>query len=137
MTCPPYVCKCLECNTEFESTAIILLSGYHGGDFWSTAGSPCCNADYEELDKAPSESSAVTTLFIRRKSREAYPEGKLDSGGRWYPSEFETTPGCMSIRSPSAAYPYNLLTHCRTKKHIKELISIRGVDAVRTRFLEA
>ncbi len=137
MTLPPYICKCENCGIEFESTAIITLSGYHGGDSWSSAASPCCHADYEELDKAPSEATAAITLFLLRKSREAHPEGAFNPGGCWYPSDFEATTGCMSIRSPSAAYPYSLLTHCRTRKHIKELIHLRGLDAVRTRFLEA
>ena len=48
--------------------------------------------------------------------------GKTDSGSRWDPSREERCSCCESIRSPSRAYPWSLLKHCHSKKHIKNLI---------------
>lgn len=67
------------------------------------------------LDKA-------ANCYIERNERADHPSGSFDSGGRWYPCEItEEQDCCGSIRRPSAAYPYSLLTHCRTLRHIASL----------------
>ena len=62
--------------------------------------------------------------FIDLKERKTNPEGNFDSGGRWYPSRLCDC--CHAIRNPSRAWPFTLMTHCRTAAHVAEN---RGVDA--------
>ena len=59
--------------------------------------------------------------FLDLKARRANPDGKFDSAGRWYPDQEYS---CCSVRSPSRAYPYSLLVHCRTAQHVA---AARGV----------
>ncbi len=63
--------------------------------------------------------------FVLRQDRKHHPDGKFDNGGRWYPSETERCECCDHIRYPSRAYPYSLMVHCRTAKHVA---SLYGVD---------
>jgi len=63
--------------------------------------------------------------YVRRQERRVHPAGKFDRGGRWYPGEAEEQPCCKSIRNPSRAWPYTLMTHCRSLPHIAALY---GVD---------
>jgi hypothetical protein len=65
-------------------------------------------------------------VYADRKVRLTHPAGKFDGGGRWYPAETETCDCCRGIRSPSRAWPYSLMTHCRTAEHVAHLC---GVDA--------
>jgi len=52
------------------------------------------------------------------QSRKTNPSGAFDDAGRWYPNESEKCDCCDTIRSPSRKWPYSLMTHCRTLKHI-------------------
>ncbi len=48
-----YLCRCDGCGKEFESDKLIELSGVTMGgygDSWKEWVSPCCHADYEEID---------------------------------------------------------------------------------------
>jgi hypothetical protein len=63
--------------------------------------------------------------YICRQERRTHPAGKFDRGGRWYPSETEEQHCCKVIRNPSRAWPYTLMTHCRSVAHIA---SLYGVD---------
>ena len=47
---------------------------------------------------------------------DAHGDGEFDSAGRWYPAEEGDC--CAQIRRPSRAYPYALLTHCRSIQHV-------------------
>jgi len=71
-----------------------------------------------DLERAAAE-------FRDRKNRNSHPAGKFDSGGRWYPATEERQDCCDGIRTPSRAYPYSLMTHCRTVGHVAKLF---GVD---------
>lgn len=62
--------------------------------------------------------------YIRRQEREAHPLGEFDHAGRWYPVEEERRPCCGRVRSPSRAYPYSLLLHCRTIGHVAALYGV-------------
>jgi len=62
--------------------------------------------------------------FIKRSHRIKHPSGSFDKQGRWYPDESEKRSCCSAIRSPSTSYPYSLMSHCRTKKHIAELYTV-------------
>ena len=62
--------------------------------------------------------------YLNRKHRSEHPEGKFDKQMRWYPSEREKCECCEWIRQPSNAYPYSLLLHCRTMKHVANLYGI-------------
>jgi hypothetical protein len=67
----------------------------------------------------------AASLYLDRKDRRAHPGGAFDSKRRWSPSDAEHRPCCSSIRTPSAAYPYSALVHCRTLQHVANLT---GVD---------
>lgn len=67
-------------------------------------------------------------VYTKRQSRECHPSGKFDSAGRWYPDKEEKCWCCDEIRIPTRAYPYSLLVHCRTIKHIAELYDVSTVD---------
>jgi hypothetical protein len=51
------------------------------------------------------------------------PDGKWDTAGRWYPSDFEKCDCCNGLRSPSRAFPKSLWKHCHTKKHITKRLA--------------
>jgi len=63
--------------------------------------------------------------YLQRQDRVSHPQGEFDNGGRWYPSDEERQECCYSIRSPSRNWPYSLLLHCRTLRHVARLY---GVD---------
>lgn len=67
---------------------------------------------------------AAVDEYQRRRDRQSHPSGKFDSGGRWYPSNEERRGCCSNIRSPSRAYPYSLMLHCRTIEHVAALYGI-------------
>lgn len=60
-------------------------------------------------------------LYQRRQRDREHIPGSFDRSGRWYPADSERRPCCGAIRSPSAAYPYSLMTHCRTAAHVAAL----------------
>ena len=62
--------------------------------------------------------------FTKRSHRINHPSGSFDKQGRWYPSDNEKRSCCNAIRSPSTSFPYSLMNHCRTKKHIAELYKV-------------
>lgn len=69
--------------------------------------------------------------FVARKLKLRHPNGTFDDGGRFYPSEQEWRDCCADIRAPSRAFPYSLMTHCRTAKHLANLygVSETGLSA--------
>jgi len=64
----------------------------------------------------------INEIYQSRKNRESHPDGIFDNGDRWYPSTKERQNCCDFIRAPSRNYPYSLMSYCRTKKHIKNLV---------------
>jgi hypothetical protein len=76
------------------------------------------NKDYRDrLAKA-------VECYRRRARRQEQPEGKTDSGGRWYPSEREERGCCQEVRGPSRSYPWSLFKHCCSMKHVAELFDV-------------
>lgn len=65
----------------------------------------------------------IQETYQARKARTEHPDGTFDKAGRWYPSEEERCECCASVRSPSRRFPYSYMTHCRTKKHVTNLIN--------------
>jgi hypothetical protein len=63
-------------------------------------------------------------LYEDRQSRQQHPDGNFDNAGRWYPSADEKCSCCGEVRGPSRAYPYSYMVHCRTSKHIEQLMGI-------------
>ena len=63
-------------------------------------------------------------IWKSRQSRDSHPLGGFDDKSRWYPSSRESRACCASIRQPSAAFPYSLLTHCRSVAHIAALTDV-------------
>lgn len=60
-------------------------------------------------------------VWKSRKDRKTHPVGQFDRKKRWLPDTTEECSCCAEIRYPSAAYPYSLMTHCRTKEHVYRL----------------
>lgn len=66
----------------------------------------------------------IDLVYRARKDRLACaPEGKYDRQRRWYPSSRKTGSG-LSVRAPSAAYPYSYIKACCTKKHVQDLAEV-------------
>jgi hypothetical protein len=79
---------------------------------------PCEPVSYLTLEEILDAIKVVLKFWAKMHK----PSGKTDSGSRWSPSDEEQCSCCGSIRSPSRAYPWSLLKHCHSKKHIKNLI---------------
>ena len=64
----------------------------------------------------------VNEEYEDRQARVIHPEGSFDRQSRWYPDEQrEEAMCCNAIREPSRNWPYSLIKHCRSKKHLKHL----------------
>ena len=72
----------------------------------------------------------AAAAYIARRDRAVNPDGRFDRRGRWTASASERQTCCLYIRTPSAAYPYSEMTHCRTAEHVARL---HGVDATDVR----
>lgn len=70
-------------------------------------------------------------VYAARRRRIVHPYAWFDSAGRWYPTEKEYQDCCCQIRSPSRNWPYSLMLHCRTAKHIAQIFSV-GQKEVRS-----
>src|ERR1700740_2693187 len=62
--------------------------------------------------------------FMCRELRLHHPDGTFDEGGRFYPSAKEARDCCANIRTPSRAFPFSLMKHCRTAKHVAKLYGV-------------
>jgi len=72
----------------------------------------------------------VKEMYEDRKNRDTHPEGEFDGKQRWTPDKYsEEAICCYSIRTPSASWPFSLIKHCRSKKHLKHLASETLVKA--------
>jgi|GEM_PF-4337224 len=63
----------------------------------------------------------VKKEYAARKKRKSHPDGIFEKGNRWFPSDDEKCDCCKEIRWPSWNYPFSLMVHCRTKKHVRNL----------------
>ena len=63
-------------------------------------------------------------VYVLRSKGKIYPKGTFDRKQRWYPSDEEECSCCSNIRRPSAAFPYSLLSHCKTRKHVARLYGV-------------
>lgn len=59
--------------------------------------------------------SEAAIEYLKRKLRATHPPGKFEKS-KWHPEAYFTC--CSSIRAPSRAHPWSLMTHCRTATHI-------------------
>ncbi len=66
---------------------------------------------------------ALECYFIRLERNEN-PNGYFDDGGGWYPNLEERCDCYFGKITPSKAYPYSLLIHCRTAIHISQLFEV-------------
>ena len=69
--------------------------------------------------------------YLLRRDRVDHPNGHTIKS-KWYPSDPESQSCCNSIRQPSRAYPWSLMTHCRSILHVSQLyncepLSIRNL----------
>lgn len=67
-------------------------------------------------------------LYLARQDRRSHPDGTFDKKYRWYPSTTEKQACCLGVRSPSAAYPYSLMLHCRSVEHVAALTGVETSD---------
>ena len=75
------------------------------------------------IDLTHDNVTLAAVLYIKRRGRDEHPSGTFDSAGRWEPTDNESQDCCDSIRSPSRAFPYSYMTHCRTVKHVATLLN--------------
>ncbi|TAH43647.1 MAG: hypothetical protein EYC69_02215 [Bacteroidetes bacterium] len=68
--------------------------------------------------------SAAIDCYYKRLERSEHPTGRFDKAGRWFPEDEEKCDCCFGLRAPSRAYPYSLMTHCRSINHIATLFSV-------------
>jgi hypothetical protein len=73
-----------------------------------------------EIESVTRLEMAIAT-YLERQSQEDSPLGEYDHSGRWYPYLGERRECCRAIRSPSKAFPYSLLKHCMTLRHVAHL----------------
>jgi len=59
---------------------------------------------------------ATAQRYIDLQDRRVHPSGTFDHAQRWKPDRELAC--CALIRSPSRAYPYSLLMHCRSLTHV-------------------
>ncbi len=72
--------------------------------------------------------AAALYEWKRLQDRRQHPDGTFDSAGRWYPSDAEKCECCAKIRSPSRAYPYSYMTHCRSVEHVANKFGVAVKD---------
>lgn len=82
-----------------------------------------------QKDFSPAELEAGSE-YLSRKERRSHPKGDFDNAQRWFPKTEEICECCSYIRSPSRAYPFSYMLHCRTAQHVANLF---GVDVKRAR----
>ena len=86
-----------------------------------------------EVPTAPSAgplsdvATAVSCYLARRSGREQ-PNGRGDSGGRWYPANTERRWCCTGLRQPSRAWPHSIKDHCRTLQHVAALFDVAPLE---------
>lgn len=68
--------------------------------------------------------SEAAILYLKRKNKRNYPEGRLDNGGRWYPHDSERQDCCSNVRQPSRTWPWPLLKHCCSLEHVCNLYKV-------------
>jgi len=73
--------------------------------------------------------------YLARQERREHPEGRRDKAGRWYPSAAEEQDCCRAVRSPSRAYPWSLMLHCRSAEHVARLCGVEPA-ALKARIAE-
>ena len=71
-----------------------------------------------------SKTQQAALEYVARKKRQAHPSGRRDNGGRWHPHNNERRECCDRIRTPSRAFPYSLMLHCRTAQHVASLYGV-------------
>lgn len=74
------------------------------------------------IDEEEYLQTVVKNIYEFRKDRRSHPDGNFDKQKRFYPSVRETCSCCESIRTPSISWPFSLMKHCRTKKHIQQMV---------------
>lgn len=83
------------------------------------------------MEQATNQIEQAYQAWKKLQNRETNPDGKFDSGGRWYPSKSEEQACCAGIRSPSRAHPYSHLVHCRSVEHVARKFGV-DVKALRS-----
>jgi len=73
---------------------------------------------------------AARQTYRERQARAAHPDGKFDRAGRWHPSAAEWRDCCSSVRSPTRAWPYSLMKHCRSAEHVAELFNVKRSEVL-------
>lgn len=73
------------------------------------------------------ERALIKATYEARRDRIEHPDGRTDNGGRWYPSDEERCECCAYVRSPSRAYPWSYMLHCRTRVHVQQLLKKQGI----------
>ena len=65
--------------------------------------------------------------YIERRRKSAHPLG-IWRERKWFPDSLEHRECCDQVRQPTMTYPYSLMRHCRTLKHISNLYGVPVSD---------
>lgn len=105
--------KCSVCNREWT-------------DAWDCCCNDRCPGCGTEIEPYKSEDidnlTVAAIAYLKLKARKDHPGGKFDRAGRWYPDE--SLECCKKVRQPTRGYPYSLMQHCRSIKHIAILYGV-------------
>ena len=81
-----------------------------------------------EAAKVADRMSRAAGEYYERQNRKSHPDGRADKAGRWYPSASEGQSCCHQVRQPTRSYPWSLMVHCRTARHIACLYDVSEAD---------
>ena len=104
-------------KTTTKLSALVELNQLIAQEKWVEAAEHPQLAKFPEVEKTVRDFHYPAAIeYLNRKARASHPEGSFDNASRWYPDEYY--PCCTQVRSPSRAWPYSLMVHCRTAEHV-------------------
>lgn len=83
------------------------------------------------LAEFDTETIEAAKEFLARQDRTSHPEGYFDNANRWEPSKDEECWCCGMGRTPSRAFPFSKMQHCRTAKHVSKLLNVDELELKR------
>jgi hypothetical protein len=84
------------------------------------------------MNSTPNQIDLAAGEYLARRDRKTHPVGYFDASGRWEPSDKERQYCCSFIRSPSRAWPYSLMVHCRSFEHVAALHEVDELELKRS-----
>jgi len=69
--------------------------------------------------------------YLARQDRRSDPVGGFEPNGTWFPAPSERRDCCDEVRWPSRRWPWSLMEHCRSAKHVAALYNVSRADLLR------